>query len=93
MGERAADLADSSSRSNPQKEQDQRAVIDPPRPPPPADVPVVGEGPGWRCYIPGCRTRGRRQSAPSAQAADAGWRLHYLNDHYQRPDSQRRRSR
>lgn len=85
--------ADSGSYSNSQKEQAQQAVIAPPRPSVPANGPGLGEGPGWRCFIPGCRTRGRRQSARSAQAADAGWRIHYLNDHYQQPDSERRRSR
>ncbi|MEU6713025.1 hypothetical protein ABZ897_16205 [Nonomuraea sp. NPDC046802] len=62
----------------------------PPTPPqPPAGATVIplrhGGTPGFRCLIPKCPLRGRRQPAPTNEAADAAWRQHFLDFHHTPP--------
>ncbi|MFI6900271.1 hypothetical protein ACIBKY_03365 [Nonomuraea sp. NPDC050394] len=80
------------SRSGPQKGCERVPLQTPASAPtaqPPRGVAVTqrpAKGtPGFWCRIPRCPLRGRRQPAPTNQAADAGWYRHYLDFHYSPP--------
>ncbi|MGA4995931.1 hypothetical protein [Nonomuraea bangladeshensis] len=57
----------------------------PPAPPAGGNVVPLRRGggtPGFRCLIPKCPLRGRRQPAPTNDAADTAWRQHYRDFHH-----------
>ncbi|MEU4703416.1 hypothetical protein [Nonomuraea dietziae] len=72
-------------RSGPNKGCEQVSFGPPPAPPKADVIPMRGGQPGYRCLIPRCPLRGRRQSAGTPQAAAAAFRRHYLDHHYQPP--------
>ncbi|MFI6485269.1 hypothetical protein ACIBH1_45675 [Nonomuraea sp. NPDC050663] len=55
---------------------------EPPPPPPRRRTATGGElGPGWRCLVPGCYTKGKRQRARSGPEAMAAFSQHYREMH------------
>uniref|UniRef100_UPI003F4933FE helix-turn-helix domain-containing protein n=1 Tax=Streptosporangium sp. CA-235898 TaxID=3240073 RepID=UPI003F4933FE len=78
------------SRSGPKGLRCQTVELGPPAPAEPlAEVipltqPAQHLGTGWRCRVPDC-PEAHHHPAKTAQAAGAGWRRHYLENHYQAP--------
>ncbi|GAA4209484.1 hypothetical protein GCM10022252_76080 [Streptosporangium oxazolinicum] len=78
-------IANLCRRSGPRKDRCQKVNLGGPPAPAAPVIPMTGRSHVWACRVPTCPTRGKPHPAATAQAAAAGWRRHYLTEHYQAP--------